>query len=215
MARKKWAPRHSFTEREIRFLEENAAGRLRAELTWMFNLFFQLDLTVNQVGQFCWRNRLPGLDTRFKKGVVSNPAQSIKRGERRSPETEFRPGKKLNNAAAVGDEVVDTGGYTRVKVRSRSPLPRRHWKLKHHLVWEAANGRKVPKSHAVIFADGDKGNLDPGNLLCVSRAELAVMNRWHLAGPSGDLARAGKAVADLKIAIRDAQTGRKRKTKKK
>jgi hypothetical protein len=59
----------------------------------------------------------------------------------------------------------------------------------------------------IIFADGNKSNLKLKNLLMVSRSELAVMNHLGLISGSGELTKAGKAVADIKILIGD----RKRK----
>ena len=49
------------------------------------------------------------------------------------------------------------------------------------LLWEQRHGRPVPDGHLVLFADGDRRNFDPANLLLVSRAELAVMNKRRLA----------------------------------
>lgn len=46
------------------------------------------------------------------------------------------------------------------------------WRPKQHVVWEQANGQKVPQGFRVIFKDGNKENFDPGNLELVTREEL-------------------------------------------
>ena len=40
-----------------------------------------------------------------------------------------------------------------------------HWQSKHSLLWEQHHGRKVPKGHIVMFADGDRRNFDINNLM--------------------------------------------------
>ncbi|MDR2053807.1 MAG: HNH endonuclease [Treponema sp.] len=105
----------------------------------------------------------------------------------------------------MGTEIIDENGY--VKVKTRNP---KTWKFKQRLIWEKAYG-KIPRNRMVIFADGNRLNFALDNLLLVSRAEHAVMNRWDLRSAHGELTRAGLAVADLKMAI----AGRKRGVKKK
>jgi hypothetical protein len=53
-----------------------------------------------------------------------------------------------------------------------------------------------------------------GNLLLISRAELAVMNHLKLISPHRDLTIAGKAVADLKMLTRKRERERKKGEKR-
>lgn len=55
-------------------------------------------------------------------------------------------------------------GYRRVKVNGRSIL-------EHVLVWEEAEGRKVPPGHDIHHRDGDKLNNDRSNLQLVTKLE--------------------------------------------
>jgi len=94
----------------------------------------------------------------------------------------------------VGDESTDRHGYTKTKTADGT------WKRKHFLIWEKANG-KVPKGHAVIFADGNKQNMALDNLLMVSRQELGLMNINKFCSTNPDRTRLGHAVVKARMAL--------------
>lgn len=70
----------------------------------------------------------------------------------------------------IGTESVH-GHLVRVKVamRPKKPKGQDHWVYKHILEWERANGRPLPDDRMVLFADGDRSNFDPANLVDVDR----------------------------------------------
>jgi hypothetical protein len=73
---------------------------------------------------------------------------------------------------------------------------------------------KIPRGRIVIFADGDRRNFALDNLLLVSRGEHAVMNSLDLRSADGDLTRAGKAAAEIKLLIaKRGKHGSKRQAK--
>lgn len=85
----------------------------------------------------------------------------------------------------VGYERVTDEGYVEVKVRdSRTDgvQPKEpgqfncNYRFKHHMIWEQHNG-PIPPSTMIVFADGDKRNFDPENLVAVPRALWAVISR--------------------------------------
>lgn len=85
----------------------------------------------------------------------------------------------------VGTERVGKDGYVVVKVRERAtvPMSKDNWRLKHVWEYEKAHG-PVPEGHVVYFADGDRRNFDPDNLVAVPRSLVGIMNgpgmpRWH------------------------------------
>ena len=80
------------------------------------------------------------------------------------------------------------------------------WKPKHRIVWETANG-SVPKGHTIIFADGNRLNISIDNLLMVTRAQLAIMNKRGLISNEPEATKAGILVADIFMKISE----RKRK----
>lgn len=77
---------------------------------------------------------------------------------------------------------MDKDGYIQVKVKLHSNAEGRwnNYRYKHVLIWEQANGRHIPPKTAIIFADGDKRNFDPDNLVAVPRRTLLVINRHHI-----------------------------------
>lgn len=85
----------------------------------------------------------------------------------------------------VGSERRSKDGYIVIKVRAEADraMSKDNWMLKHVWVWEQANGRKLPKGYLVMFADKDKTNFDPDNLVAVSRKLIGVINgmrvEWH------------------------------------
>ncbi|WP_405736130.1 HNH endonuclease signature motif containing protein [Bifidobacterium sp.] len=85
----------------------------------------------------------------------------------------------------VGTERPSKDGYVVVKVADEATvsMSKDNWKLKHVHVWEQANGRPLPKGSCVYFADGDRENFDPANLVEVPRRLVGVMNglgiEWH------------------------------------
>jgi len=85
----------------------------------------------------------------------------------------------------VGTERKGKDGYTVIKVREETnvAMSKDNWMLKHVWVWEQANGEKLPKGHIVMFADKDKTNFDPDNLVAVPKKLMGVMNgmdvEWH------------------------------------
>jgi hypothetical protein len=193
---------HFFTPAEISFLERNAAGRSYAELAGMFNRRLGLSLSLEQIkgvlGRYGLRN---GRDCRFRPGQT--PFNKGKKGHcpAGSEKGWFKPGGMPHNWRPVGTERINRDGYVEVKIRDPKT-----WKAKQRIVWEAANG-KIPRGGVVIFADGDRLNFAPDNLVLVSRRELAVMNRLGLITADGDLTLAAKAVADIKILIADRKRG--------
>ena len=87
----------------------------------------------------------------------------------------------------VGTERVSKDGYIVIKVRLRAnkPMSKDNWMLKHVWAYQQAYG-PVPEGHVVYFADGDKRNFEPENLVAVPRRLVGVMNNlkangveWH------------------------------------
>ena len=125
----------------------------------------------------------------------------------RSAEVRFKPGHVPANVQPVGTEVIDCYGYRKRKVTDDAPKSRgyRNWKFVHVIVWEEHNG-PLPKGHLVRFRDSDQNNLDPGNLVAITRGENAVINRWMAMGalPEGGM-DALITMAKLKMLARKRQ----------
>ncbi len=199
--------RHKYTAEEVEFLKANVRGRSPKALQFMFNLRFNTKLSEQQVRAACHNRRLwNGIDKRFKPGRT--PANKGMKGIRVSPATEFKKGHVPATIRPVGSEKLREDGYVWVKIAEPNL-----WRQKHVVLWEALHGSR-PKKHAVLFADGDRTNFAPANLLLVSRSELAVMNHLRLYGGSRELTETGKLIADIKIRtadrLRQSKSGAKR-----
>lgn len=186
--------RRRYTEEQRRFFKEYVPGHSYKEIQDAFNRKFKKNITLSQVKSYIKNNRLnTGRTGRFTKGHV--PANKGQRGVRVSIATEFKPGHVPHNYKPVGAERVNSYGYVDVKIKDP-----RTWRGKHLLIYEAHYG-PIPKGHVVVFGDGNRRNFDPENLVLVSRAQLAVMNKRGLVGGSAEATRSGKLVADIAMKI--------------
>ena len=108
----------------------------------------------------------------------------------------------------VGSERLGKDGYLMVKVKEwpDKPCTKDNWRFKHHIVWEQANGRPVPEGWAVLFADRDKRNFDPDNLVALPRKYIAQLNNDNLPSYSDrDTLLACVALCDLRSATLKAE----------
>lgn len=181
---------HQYTPAQAAFLIENVGGCGNSELMEIFNAHFGLNLNLAQIKAYKKNHGLSsGLDGRFKPGQV--PFNKGKKGVGGWEPTQFQKGHRPHNYKPVGAERVNEDDYVDVKIAD----PNR-WKGKHILLWEEHNG-PVPPGHVVIFGDGNRRNFDPDNLILVSRAQLAVLNKNRLIQNDADLTRTGIVVADI------------------
>ena len=72
-------------------------------------------------------------------------------------------------------------GYDTSKVQDPNT-----WKLKHIVIWEKTDHCQ---GHAIIFADGNRENLDIDNLILVSRRQLLILNQHRLIQDNAELLR--------------------------
>ncbi len=137
------------------------------------------------------RARLLGLKKSAEYLESNNPGRfkpghkSWNKGKKCTPvgrckETQFKPGGKPHNTVPLGTEIEDRDGYLKRKVRDDSPpgMSRKNWKFVHVLKWEEYHGRPVPPKHIVRLRDGDKRNFSRENLVLVSMAENAILNKF-------------------------------------
>ena len=123
--------------------------------------------------------------------------------------TQVRPTHKGGKKRVpVGTERASKDGHVVVKVAEEATVPQSkdNWKLKHVHVWEQANGRELPEGHVVMFADRDKSNFDPDNLVAVPRRLAGLLNNgnapeWH----DRETLEACVALAELRSMTFEAQ----------
>lgn len=119
-----------------------------------------------------------GLSSRFTPGQESwNKGNKGFDAGGRSHETRFKSGQMPHNHVPIGSERISSDGIRQRKV-SKSGYPPKDWQSCHSLMWIEEHG-PIPKNHVVVFKDGDRTNIVPGNLECISRGELMKRNTIH------------------------------------
>lgn len=206
---------YRYSQEIKQFIRDHAAGVFNKDLADMVNRKFGTHFTAMSMGGI--KNRLgvkSGIDSTFMKGVRRSPETEFKKGHvpvnkgtkgmfpNAGGATRFKKGHRPRNYRPVGSERCNVDGYLEVKVADPKT-----WKLKHVVIWEAANG-PVPKGYCVIFLDGDKSNLNLDNLALISRAANARRNQLHLHGNSTELGKIAAVTAELLTMV-----GKRRKKK--
>lgn len=204
-------PSSKWTTEEIEWLRVNYPLYDINQLLPLFNEHFNTERTRSSL-QYAFKKYkiLCGRSGQWQKGhIPSNKGKTwdeymSKEGQANSRKTQFNSSRTVNNANhneyPIGAEREIKDGYIVVKIDNRSGIPsRKWWKFKHHIIWEAVHG-PVPKDHKIIFADGNIRNFDINNLVLVSQAELAIMNKNGLYyKENADATKCGVSLAKLMI----------------
>ena len=150
-----------------------------------------------------YRNKLTtGTGGYFKKG--STPWNKGLKGYMGANKTSFKKGTIPPQYRPVGSERIAKDGYIEIKVEDPNK-----WELKHRVIWEQHHG-EILKGHAIIFADGDKSNLDIDNLLLVSRKQLLFMNRNNLISENKEFTKVGVNIANVMIKLSEIESKNKK-----
>lgn len=163
-----------WTDEEKAYLKEIAPGRHHKEIQKLMSEKFKMNFTTRQISAAIKRYKLnTGLTGCFKKGRT--PHNKGQKGicAKGCEKTWFKKGNRPKNYKPIGSERLTKDGYVMVKIADPNK-----WRLKSIIVWEKAHERKVPKNHVIVFADGNTQNFDLDNLLLVTRAELALLNKY-------------------------------------
>lgn len=179
-------PRHRWTEAELVVLREaypDQRAEAVAALLWpgckvhnVYSMAKRLGLKKSAAFLASANSgRLDGLrgsETRFKPGNVSNTntAPMIEAGVA----TRFKKGQQPYNHVPVGTELVKHDGYLWVKVAEPNK-----WRQKHLLMWEEMTGAPPGPGMKVCFRDGNRKNVTPENLECITQTELTARNSIH------------------------------------
>ena len=183
--------RHFYSDEEIEFLRENVKGITVKELTNRFNKKFNLNISKNAISnqktKYNLKNGLVG--GQFLKG--HKPWNKGTKGLTHSNKTSFKKGNIPANRKAIGNERINVDGYIEIKVKEPNVF-----KQKHRYPYEQKYG-EIPKGYKLVFADGNKFNLEMDNLLLVSNSEQLIMNQNKLFKNNKELTRIGANIAKL------------------
>lgn len=193
-----------FNQEQIQWILDNHKGVEWRKFSRWFNQHWGTNFTHNQIHGFCQRNGITnGLDSRFLEGKIPHN-KGRKQTEYMSEEaiertkaTRFHKGQNSHNKRPIGSERIDPrDGYVVVKVKDTADVhSTQNWMHKHRYVWEQAHG-EIPEGHVVIMKDGSRTNFDLDNLVLVSRADHAVMNKLGLRY-QGDFFESGHLMAKI------------------
>lgn len=160
----------AFTDEENAWLRDYIPGHSAAEIADAFEARFGRRLTMPQVKN---RKAILGVRSgttgyRWEKGHV--PWSKGKRFPGKVSPTSFPKGHVPHNAGELLDTRVDPDGYTYIKVNPRDAKhSMAYWIPYAKFVWMQHNGREWPEGHNCVFADRDRTNFDPGNIVPVPR----------------------------------------------
>lgn len=168
----------------------------RAKTALAFNEYFGTQIDEVAVQNLCFRNNIKAKDNgRFKKG--HKPHNAGTKGKMKANSGTFKKGNIPVTTLEVG-AISLVEGYYKIKIAQPNK-----WKALHIYIWEKHNG-KVPKGKCVIFKDKDTSNVAISNLMLVSRAELAVLNRKYK-NVVGEGVETAVGIVRIKQAIAEAQ----------
>lgn len=190
------------------FILDHHRGIGNQELADLINERFGTRYTRKQVQSYKKNHKLSsGLDGRFKKGAISvnkgRKASSFMSSEQleKCKATQFRKGHAPHNKVPVGTEVIKDDGYLWRKIAEPNV-----WRQVHRLIYEQSHG-SLPEDKFVTFLDGDRLNLDIGNLVLISKDENRILNKRGLRYPDKDLSMSGIALARLESTINSKLKG--------
>ncbi|MUV39453.1 hypothetical protein JNUCC1_03331 [Lentibacillus sp. JNUCC-1] len=188
-----------FTKEQKEFIKANVKGVLNRELAELVNEKFNLTITAQQMLTYKKNHGLTsGVNTQFKRGqeAWNKGIKGLDLAGENGKKTQFKKGDQPQNYRPVGSERIDSrDGYTLIKVKDEG-LYQDRWRHKHVVVWEKENG-PVPYGCVIVFADGDKRNIEMSNLLLITRNELVRMNQQELFSSDSKLTKAALTMIRL------------------
>lgn len=191
--------------RKIRdFIRENNKGKTALQMTELLNQTFGTSYTTEQIKSIRGRMHLDsGLRGYFEKGHI--PANKGKKGvwHKGCEKTWFKKGQMPHNHVAVGTEVMTTDGYLKIKIAEPNV-----WAFKHIMEWEKHHG-EVPEGMLISFKDGDHYNCSIENLMCITRAEHAILNHQGMRSSLPEVTETALTLAKLKHKVREISKERK------
>lgn len=188
----------AFTFEQSDFIKDKYKQLSLKDLAEEFNLHFSTNKSVDQIRCFTRNHSIKsGRTGCFEKGQTSwNKGVTGYMGPNK---TSFKKGSIPPNRLPVGTERITRDGYVEVKINEPNPyVPGQmtRWKLKHLYLWIKENG-PLPEGHMLTFLDGDKENCEPENLMLISRAVNAYLNRNGYGDLAGELKLSAIAIAKV------------------
>ncbi|SIQ14665.1 HNH endonuclease signature motif containing protein [Marinobacterium stanieri] len=166
-----------FTQQQIDWLRENYPRMDRTEITDTFNSTFGTSLSKSQIVAFLKRNKIKSGRTGHWGTKPGWNAGTAGKGICKPNKGSFKPGLVPPNITPMYTERTNKSGYIEIKVPIANPYNKQKTRYmpKHRWLWMQKHG-DIPRTHAVIFKDGDRTNFDDDNLALVTRRQLSMLN---------------------------------------
>lgn len=222
-----WAHRHGiqrnpnrvkWTRPKVAFMLKIIPGHSYDEISEMFCERFGIRLNKSQIQNFKSKHKTLSGTTggRFEPGHESHNKGKhwedylTDDGMEKARKNHFLKGGLPVNTRPIGAERVNRDGYVEVHVSQKCREKRNdQWQMKHRLIWERANGRPVPEGHNIVFADGDKRNFDPDNLVCVSRSDWSAITTRGISFCDRETLENAIAIAQLSRKVYDVRCSKR------
>lgn len=190
--------RSKYTPEIIEFIRNNVKQYTDKQIAVLINDKWALGINEESVTNAKSRY---GIRTGFGRGQFVRGQQSWNKGKKlqtigRMAETQFKKGGFSPNRLPVGTERINRDGYHEIKTQDGKQ--NKNWELKHRLIWEKMNG-PIPKKHRIVFLDGNKDNLDIGNLALMTYGQTAVMSKRNLFFKDPELTKLGSKIAEIEL----------------
>lgn len=182
------------TKEQADFIAQGYKKWSLERLTAEFNQQFNADKTVKQIRCFTRNHALKsGRNGQFEKGhITHNKGVKGWMPGGNAQKSQFKKGQRPACHKPIGlQRISSKGGFVMVKVAEP-----RTWRMKHVLEWEQHNP-PIKKGECVTFKDNNPLNWHIDNLMLVTRAQLAVMNKFGLNKAPAELKEAARTLADI------------------
>ena len=192
----------------IEWLREHYPFLVIGDLAAAFNAHFGTSFTQQQIYSTLKRHKIKsGRTGNFCKGIT--PWNKGLRGAPvhvNSTKNFFKPGAIPHNLKPIGHERIGYGGYVFIKTDSINPKTGKpgKYRQKQIVVWERHHG-PAPAGHCIIFKDGDRQNCELENLMLVTRAQLAQLNKTGLIHVPAALKESAVATVELVHQLRQKE----------
>ena len=189
-----------FTKTQEEFIKVHYKGISSQELADVFNTHFKSAYTDEQMRAYKSREGLSsGYCAQFKPGhEPANKGKTwdeymSKEGQISSSKTLFKKGDEPPNKKPLGSERVTVDGYIQIKIKEPDV-----WVTKHRYLFEKEYG-SVPKTHRLIFLDGNKQNLDLNNIKMIPNNIAGVMAKQRYFSDDPKLTEAGTLLSEIQV----------------